>query len=222
MRKITYLALLLVLFASCSDLETVETKDANGKTTEKYTKSKKTGAKQGQYLSFYPGGQKLEESWYEGDSLHGERKLYYENGQLEIVEHREHGQFVGPYQKYFENGQLSNEGGYVANEMTGLWKRWYETGELREEVSFAHNQENGPFKEYHPSGKLMTEGTYLNGDNEDGELKKYDEAGQLTERMHCEYGVCMTIWRKESGEVPLDTAKLRELVTMKKTAEGIQ
>lgn len=203
-------------FTACSHLETVENRDDNGILKEKYSRRKDTMAKQGAYTSYYPGGQVFEESFYENDTLHGERKLYYESGALQSVEHLDHGQFAGAYRKYYENGQLSTEGQYLDNEMSGLWKRWYDTGELKEEITFAHNEENGPFKEYFKNGKLKTEGTYLKGENEEGVLIKYDETGELIEKMYCELGICMTIWDSERGDIPLDSTRLRKLVELKK------
>lgn len=208
--------LFLTGLTACSHLETVENRDENGILKEKYSRRKDTLAKQGAYTSYYPNGQVFEQSWYENDTLHGERRLYYENGKIQSIEQRDHDRFVGTYKKFYENGQLSNEGQYVDNEMSGVWKRWYDTGELMEEITFAHNEENGPFKEYYKNGQVKIEGEYLNGDNENGILKKYDETGQLFEKMYCELGVCMTIWTKDGGDVPIDSTRLRELVELKK------
>ena len=41
------------------------------------------------------------------------------------------------------------------------------------------------------------EGTYIDGDNEQGELKLYDEQGELEKIMQCERGICHTTWKKE-------------------------
>ena len=84
--------------------------------------------------------------------------------------------------------------------MTGKWKGYYDNGALKEEVIFVNNQENGPFIEYYPNGKLKAEGTYLEGDYEQGELKLYNESGELIRRMNCEKGVCKTVWKAEGEE----------------------
>jgi antitoxin component YwqK of YwqJK toxin-antitoxin module len=206
----------LFAFAACSPVETVENKDEKGVLLEKYSRRKDTFAKQGKYQAFYPSGKLLEESLYENDTLHGERKLFYENGKTQSIERLEHGRFIGKYQKFYENGQLANEGEYVNNEMSGVWKRWYDTGELREEVFFEHNEENGPFREFYQNGKLKTSGNYLQGDNENGELLKYDENGEVYERMYCEFGICVTAWSKQKGDSPIDTALVRRLVELRK------
>jgi antitoxin component YwqK of YwqJK toxin-antitoxin module len=207
----TAVFLTVFLFYACSKVETVENRE-NGVLLEKYTRLKSNLARHGLYTAYFPNGKPKEESWYENDTLHGQRKLFYENGQLKITENYEHGAFVGKFLSYYENGKTDQEGQYVNNEMAGLWKRYYDTGELMEEVRFEHNEENGLFKEYHKNGKLKTEGTYRAGDFEQGELKKYDITGELIEKMFCQKGVCMTVWSKEKGDVPLDTARMRELV----------
>ncbi len=214
------LCLLISLVASaCSKLETVENKDENGQLKEKYSRRKDTFAKEGTFTAYYPSGKVFEESFYKNDTLQGERKLFYENGKIQSIEHYVNGIFSGKAQRFYENGQLSNEGEYATNEMTGVWKRWYESGELQEEVAFEKNEENGPFKLYHQSGKVSVEGVYTNGDNEEGEVKKYDENGQLTERMFCHYGACATVWSLEKGDVQIDSARIRELGEMKKQVD---
>ncbi|MCF8244441.1 MAG: toxin-antitoxin system YwqK family antitoxin [Saprospiraceae bacterium] len=210
----------IIFFTACSNFDTVENKDESGKLIEKFTLNKKTQKKEGAYFAFYASGQKKEESFYLNDSLNGERKLFYENGQIESITTHANGMFEGKYQKYNETGKLLNEGQYVNNEMSGVWKKWYDTGELQEEVTFVANQENGPFKEFFKNGKLETEGVYVEGENEQGELKIYDENGELTQKMYCEFGNCAETWSKENGEQTIDTARIRKLALMKKAMEA--
>ena len=83
--------------------------------------------------------------------------------------------------------------------MQGIWKKYYESGKLMESVTMRDNEENGPFVEYWENGNLKAEGAYLDGDNEDGELKLYDEHGELEKTMQCERGMCYTTWKKETS-----------------------
>jgi len=206
-------SLSIFLFAcNNSKLETVLNYDEDGNLMEKYTQEKETHLKQGLYTAYYSDGSLSEESRYENDTLNGKRKLYYESGQLQILENYNRGQFEGVYQAFYENGQLEQEGNYVANEMSGDWKRYFNTGELMEVVAFKNNEENGPFKEYYKSGQLKTEEAYLGGDFEQGLLKKFDENGVLVQKMQCEHGICRTIWTKEKGDIPLDK-KYDELIS---------
>lgn len=180
-------------------LETVEATDSAGY-TERYSRRKSDFAKQGLYVKIDPQGNKVEEAQFSGDTLHGFRILYYENGDTQIVESYQMGGFEGDYKVYYPGGQLKMAGKYEDNVMTGKWKVFYENGGLKEEVTFKNNQENGPFVEYHPNGNLKAEGTYLNGDYEQGELKLYDESGRHIKTMMCEKGVCRTTWESEKSD----------------------
>jgi len=219
MKNSLLLFLTVCTFAACSKIERIENKSDSGALLEKYSRRKDTYAKEGKYQSFYPNQKVFEESWYVNDTLHGERKLFYESGALQSVENLVRGSYEGPYLKYYENGKVSNEGQYVDNEMSGVWKRYFDSGELMEEVAFSKNQENGPFKIYHKNGKLSIEGVYENGENEQGELKKFDENGELSATMRCYYGNCGTTWSKETGEVPVDTARLKALGELRRESD---
>ncbi len=161
---------------------------------------KDSGEQHGPYLRYSATDTLLEEARFVDGTLQGERKLYYPNGTIQIVEHYEGGLFHGLYQTYYPNGTLKLEGEYVNNKMEGIWKGYYETGELFEEVTFEDNLENGPFTEYFKSGVVEVKGTYLDGDNEDGELLFYDEEGELIKSMNCDRGLCRTTWTAASGE----------------------
>lgn len=50
--------------------------------------------------------------------------------------------------------------------------------------------ENGLFIEYYCNGKLVVEGVYKEGDYEYGELKIYNENGELFCMMLCDNGCC--------------------------------
>ena len=216
MKILLYFFVAASLASGCSKVEIIENKDENGVLLERFTRKKDDFAKHGKYTAFYPSGNIHEERFYQKNQLEGESKVFYENGKLDYIENHKNGQYEGLYQKYFESGELSNEGQYVNNEMSGVWKRWYKNGQLREEVLFAANNENGPFKEYHENGQLKTTGEYINGDNEQGELLIYDDKGELTEKMICEYGVCATSWNKEEGDIEVDMERIKKLAEMKK------
>ncbi|MBK7344185.1 MAG: toxin-antitoxin system YwqK family antitoxin [Saprospiraceae bacterium] len=184
----------LFLAACSSDIEVVELKDAEGEFTEVFERSKATGQKNGFYRMVSDDGLLIEEANYVRDTLHGVRKIYDEVGKIQIEENYVHGQFSGPYKTFYPDGQIELEGLYENNETAGIWKKYYPSGKVMEEVSFANNMENGPFKEYYESGKVKTEGTYLDGDNEHGELRKFDEEGVLVQKMDCQRGICRTTW----------------------------
>lgn len=189
--------LVMIFILSCSpDTKIIVQKDGENKILEKITVDARTQKKQGLYQRFYPSGNLAEEAYYDRDSLNGIRKFYYESGVLEQEQNYLSGIFQGPFRSYYINGNINVEGNYVNNVMDGVWKRYYDTGELREEVNFVNNDENGPFREYYKNGNIKAEGTYINGPNEQGELKEYNEDGELIKIMSCTNGICNTIWVK--------------------------
>ena len=161
--------------------------------TEKYFRRSSDYAKEGWYQRFDTQNRKVEEAYYLHDTLDGMRILYYNSGDTMSVETYRKGAFEGPFRAYHENGKKKAEGNYAANAMSGVWLSYYTDGALKESVTFRDNAENGPFKEYHPNGKIKAEGSYLDGDNEHGELKIYDENGELLRTMICNRGVCRTV-----------------------------
>ncbi len=189
--------LIAITLFSCSDKKKIEVRDKAGKISESYQINRKSGKKEGLYKHFYPNGKLNEEATYKDGMLDGYRKLYREDGSLEIHENYLSGAFQGEFTSYYPNGKLNVIGKYLNNEMTGLWKRYYDSGELMEETLFSENEENGPFKEYYKNGKIKTEGTYLNGPHEHGELRMYDENGIIVKKMNCDNGVCHTIWESK-------------------------
>ena len=192
-----FILALTILMVSCnSRLEKVEEAGEFGEVVQ-YERNKKTFAKEGEFTRRTSKGKIIEKANYKNDTLHGQRILFFENGQPEIIETYQNGIFVGSYQDFHENGKVKMEGEYTNGQMEGLWKVYYANGQLKEEVNFHLSEENGPFKEYHENGKIKAEGTYLEGDNEDGLLQLYDETGTLVKKMDCKKGVCHTTWTKD-------------------------
>lgn len=188
----------LTLFNACSNLETVETRDEQGR-LERYQRNKKDYAKEGLYQKFHPNGTLLQEAHYVHDTLHGERKYFYENGVLETVEHLRNGIYDGKFQHYYPNGVLQIEQQYVNGALQGLSVRYYKNGVIEEKVTLRDNEEDGPFTEYYENGNLKAEGAYRPSDGdpvEHGELKEYDESGQLVRIADCNNGLCLTRWKK--------------------------
>lgn len=193
---------LLASFYSCKESNFVTIKDDQGETTEKF-KVNEQSEKHGPYKA-YTNGVLSETSNYINGKLDGERTIFYANGNPEIVETYDKDVIVGAYKTYFENGTLAQIATYENGVMQGELKTYYDSGELKEVVTMEDNQENGPFTEYYKNGKLRWEGEFLNGDNEFGLLKNYNEEGILVKKMMCDsLGVCATIWTQEEGKVPL-------------------
>ena len=193
--------LAILLLPSCTpEFETIEVKNDAGQIVEKYQRHTENLMRDGLLERFDDAGKLMESEHYKNDTLHGIRTIYFENGKPQYIENYSNGKFEGEYRAFHESGELKLIGEYQDNAMQGEWKGYHPNGQLKELVQFVNNQENGAFIEYHDNGKLAAEGSYLNGDNEHGELKLYDENGELKRIMDCDVGVCKTRWKREDQE----------------------
>ncbi len=195
--KYLKLSIILLLFVSCSQNNMVELKDENGAVVERFQVTKDS-TRHGEFSAYYPDGSPKETALYSQGKLNGERKIFYPNGQVEIHERYEMDVMEGPYKVFHDNGNLKLVVNFYGGVMEGPLKAFYSDGVLKEELKMEDNNENGPFKEYYSNGNIHWEGNYLNGDNEFGELKEYNEDGVLIRIMECDsLAICKTTWKKE-------------------------
>ncbi len=195
---VLFLAFLAPFACKESDIETISMQNVYGQ-TERYQRRKKDFAKEGLYQRFHQDGHLVEEAEYSNDTLHGARKFYFPNGQVERIDRFKHGVMHGVFQQFYEDGQIYLEQEFVDGVMTGRSTAWYQNGQKKEMVTIRNNEENGPFTEWYENGKLKAEGNYLDGDNEHGTLKLYDTLGQLERILECQRGACNTTWERPSS-----------------------
>jgi antitoxin component YwqK of YwqJK toxin-antitoxin module len=180
-------------------IETTEVRDDEGR-LERFQRDKNSFAKEGLYQKFAPDGKLLEEAHFHQNQLEGEKKYFFSNGTVESIEPYKNGQLHGKYRKFYESGTPRIEQDYVDGVMQGLSIRYYTNGSVEERVTMQGSEENGPFQEYYENGQLKTEGVYLSTEDESaleqGELKEYDETGQLVRIADCVNGRCTTRWKK--------------------------
>ncbi len=79
--------------------------------------------------------------------------------EYEIVDGIKHGNF----RLYFDNGNLEIDGKIEQNINTGLWKYFYETGELESEGYFVEDLPEGRWVWYYQSGEIKEEGSFHKG-----------------------------------------------------------
>lgn len=186
----------LFLFSACSKtIQKVEVDDFQYRTV--YSVLKKTNSKHGLFEKYAPDGVLYESANYTNGALNGARKLFHENGNLDVIEHYVAGKYEGETKTYYDSGEIKLVGQYQNNVAEGIWISYYPNGKKKEEVIYANNEEQGPFKEWHENGNLKAEGTYKDGDNEHGELKLYHDDGQLMRKMDCNMGACSTTWKSD-------------------------
>ncbi len=200
-RKLIAFSILAISFISCKNDGFHIVEDEDGNILEKFEITKDS-IRNGTYQAFYEYGALLEECTYKMGKLEGVRKLYYPNGNIEIEEHYIDGKMNGEYKVFHESGPLELIQLYEMDNLRGESLKYYENGQLAERVVFVNGEENGQFQEYHPNGELQWEGEYLNGDNEVGLLKEYNEEGELIKKMMCDsLSVCRTIWTLKQGDI---------------------
>jgi len=181
------------LLPACANKYAQKTADENGFQVIYFVDD--DGKRQGTKTVKHPDGYISEKADYKDDNLHGTRLLLYKNGQTELEETYVNGMLEGSYKAYYPEGNIKYETVYTNNVLAGIFTQYYQSGQKKEEVTFSANEENGPFVEWHENGNLKWEGTYKNGNNEVGELKKYDESGRLIRKLMCDDdSVCETIW----------------------------
>ncbi len=196
--RILFCVLTILLFTQCKQNvgNTIEVKDDEGHMVEKYEIQLPDSTKNGIYNRYDTEGLLMVAANYVAGKLHGERRMYYPSGKVELIEHYENDIHHGLYQVFYENGNIKLQGQYIKGKMEGEWQGFYEDTTLKEKVTFKENQENGAFTEYHPNGNIKAKGTYLNGDKEEGLLELFDEAGELERTMECKQGRCQTTWTR--------------------------
>ncbi len=198
MKLYSILVLMVLIGISCSSERFVEVKDDSGNLVERYQVDKE-GVKNGVY-EYYNAGTLVSKANYSEGIQSGKRVIFYENGKPEIEENYVKGQLDGEYKVFYETGELKLIMLYSNNTIQGQVRKFYPSGQLMEDVAFIDNEENGPFVEYWENGNLKWQGAYLNGDNEFGELKKYNENGDLVRKLMCDsLAVCRTFWTLEGG-----------------------
>lgn len=219
--RLLFLSLFAGLMACEPQLEQVEQTDTYGYKAVASIHPK-TGKKTGVFERFDPGGSLVERAHYKDDLLDGPRMLFSATGDTILIEHYaltlgKYGEmasiFSGPYRAFYEpEGQLRNKGQYIGNAMAGIWYRYYTNGQAAEAVTFKDNEENGVFIEWHENGQLKAEGAYSPGGKEEGELRLYNEQGQLQRVMECTIGICRTLWHSEQ-DTPAPPSRLPPMKT---------
>lgn len=197
MAKLIQLVLILTIgLAACNKpLSKVETDPDTGYQT--ILSMKADSILHGPYTKSDSAGILLERGHYQEGELHGIREILYADGKVKVRERYSHGKIADLYEYYHPNGSHELKGYYIDGAMYGPWSKYDDEGNLVEIVTMINNEEMGPFTEYYSNGKIQAEGMYLHGPNEDGQLKLFDESGELYKIMLCDSGTCVTTWQKE-------------------------
>lgn len=148
----------------------------------------------------------LEISGFQNGKLHGKQKLFYENGEVNLISNYEKGFRSGKYKIYFENGKLKEKGKYYekvkkkdsvyTDVYDGKIVRYFENGDesflqILEVENWKNYKRNGAYKRYHKERipNEPTELSYLCFHKDDlitGREEFYDKTGNLMHRSFSE------------------------------------
>ena len=106
---------------------------------------------------------------------HGEFRLYYESGNIEIKGQIDKNRNIGKWQYFYESGQMESEGLFVNNLPEGEWKWYYRSGNIREQGSLQGGKRVGLWKQFDENGNVIKEEEVLESDSlntETGHLEK--------------------------------------------------
>lgn len=138
------------------------------------------GRRQGQWVDFYPNGQKRYEGAFKNDKCKGEFRYYDEQGNLKATNTFDKTGDKALNKTYAPNGRMVATGYYVNQKKEGEWRYFdKESGRLLLSEDNVGGKVNGWSRLYNPkNGKLAEETQYVNGIPE-GVCKKYSDTGVL-------------------------------------------
>lgn len=146
---ITILAVVAIIFASCTRTET----------------------------TYYPDGRTQSIIQYKGKKEHGKTVYFYHSpNTVEMEVEMKNGKRNGEFRRYFENGLIDTYCVYVNDSIEGVEVMFMPNGCKSQEYTYVHGRKNGPHKAYHIDGNIKIEGGFKN-DLFDGPWTYYDERG---------------------------------------------
>lgn len=140
--------------------------------------------------SWYPadegGGIWTDYPYDENGFEHGNRKVYFSNGNLARLYPYVHGIMHGDELAYYESGSIKYKLPYLNGIKEGKAYFYYSNGNLQEMSTYENNYETGPCERYYEhNGNLESSGN-LDSGQEDGLWTFYEDDG-LTAYKECTY-----------------------------------
>lgn len=206
MRNKLFYILYLLLLVSCGRNDSMKENvvrsyydNGNVKSELRY----KDGKLNGECMWYYQNGKPQMKINYINDTLNGETVSWYENGNMQSrynvrddqyeglfetfnvygvlikAEHYKEGVLHGTLKQWYDSGKIFVEGGYNKGMFHGKWITYYENGVVGSLAEFDNG--SGIQRGFAPDGQtLITEINYKNN-VKDGEEKRYNTDGSITE-----------------------------------------
>ena len=162
-------------------------KNNNGKPLLVATKIFNKSDDVAQIKFFNDYGKLISEGHMNGKAYVGTWKYYQNNGEnlLTIEHYNNNGEPHGERLVYYENGEVAEIQHYVNGKLEGKSKWFSEENVVLKEYAYVNGELHGTAKYYNPKGKLITEGEYKNGKKTG--IWKFYENGKLVEEKDFTY-----------------------------------
>lgn len=135
----------------------------------------------GDFVEYYPSGEKSGSGTMVDGKVDGLRVNYYKNGNKKTEKEVTNGVQNGFYKEYYEDATLKLQGTVDAGIKTGVWKMFHPNGKPQIVMEYTKDQNTGIYFEYNIGGNLVSAFDY--GKGEAAYTEKFatltDEADQL-------------------------------------------
>ena len=137
-------------------------------------------------------------------------KIWYANGQLEMIGHHKNGYQDSLWTFFYPSGNRKEAGSFKKDTRYGTWKSWYEDGQLKSERIIENDEiylhhyfseegkplvvdGNGNYVSYHNNGTVKWIGDY-NAGRKFGEWKTFDAQKNIVSQGAYQNGVMTGNW----------------------------
>lgn len=93
----------------------------------------------------------------------GEFKVYFSNGEIEMIGTMKDNLNEGKWSYYYPGGQLESEGIFKKDLPESTWTWYHQNGKLKEKGEFLHGKRTGIWVIYDSLGNISREETFVNG-----------------------------------------------------------
>jgi antitoxin component YwqK of YwqJK toxin-antitoxin module len=96
---------------------------------------------------------------------HGDFRLYYEDGTIQIKGKIDSNRNVDKWQYFYPNGEVESEGFFVDDMPEGRWTWFFPNGKLKEEGSYHNGRRVGWWKQFDENGNVIFENDFEMSDS---------------------------------------------------------
>lgn len=104
---------------------------------------------------------------------------FYSNGNIYEEINFLKGKYNGQRKEYYNKGQVKVISSYIDNKLDGDWLSFYENGTKQSEGKYINGERNGTYKEYYENGNLEKIQKYYDKGGRTNYIRKYDENGKV-------------------------------------------